>query len=137
MYTFAIISISSVVSQQMWQMPQCKNCTCHVVWLVILQKWALGYPLKISVKRTRGLLNKEQFLFGIAVFQVFCMTLCSLVSGEAFLSPLGSLFAFSHLLLYSVLSSYCASSFFFFIFTLCIFLCVFPVMVWGSSPVLL
>ncbi len=43
------------------------------------------------------------------------MTLCSLESGEAFLSPVGSLFVLSHLLLYFVLSSYCASSFVFFI----------------------
>ncbi len=30
-----------------------------------------GYILKIVLKRTRGLLNKEKFLFGISAFGVF------------------------------------------------------------------
>jgi hypothetical protein len=32
-----------------------------------------GYPLKILLKRTRGLLNKKIFLFGISAFGVFRM----------------------------------------------------------------
>jgi hypothetical protein len=34
-----------------------------------------GYPLKILLKRTRGLLNKEKSLFGISAFGVFQMIL--------------------------------------------------------------
>jgi hypothetical protein len=34
-----------------------------------------GYPLKILLKKTRGLLNKKKFLFGISAFGVFRMIL--------------------------------------------------------------
>jgi hypothetical protein len=34
-----------------------------------------GYPLKVLLKRTRGLLLKEKFLFGISAFGIFKMIL--------------------------------------------------------------
>jgi hypothetical protein len=34
-----------------------------------------GYALKNLLKRTRGLLRKEKFLFGISAFGVFSMIL--------------------------------------------------------------
>ncbi len=34
-----------------------------------------GYPLKILLKRTRGLLNKEKIIFAISAFGVFRMIL--------------------------------------------------------------
>jgi hypothetical protein len=45
-----------------------------MVSLIVLLK-VKGYPLKILLKRTRGLLNKEKFLFGISAFGVFRMIL--------------------------------------------------------------
>jgi len=45
-----------------------------MVSLIVLLK-IKGYPLEILLKRTRGLLNKEKFLFGISAFGVFRMIL--------------------------------------------------------------
>ncbi len=55
----------------------------QMVNLVFLLK-NKGYPLRILLKRTRGLLNRGKFLFGISVFGVFQMILYSLVSWELF-----------------------------------------------------
>ncbi len=44
------------------------------VSLIVLLK-VKGYPLKILLKRTRGLLDKEQFPIGISAFGVFRMIL--------------------------------------------------------------
>jgi hypothetical protein len=55
-------------------------CSCdkpfvfHMVSLIVLLK-VEGYPLKILLKRIRGLLDKEQFHFGISAFGVFRMIL--------------------------------------------------------------
>jgi hypothetical protein len=46
----------------------------QLVSLIVLLK-VKGYPLKILLKRTRGLLNKEKFLFGTSAFGVFRMIL--------------------------------------------------------------
>ncbi len=54
----------------------CRLCSCkkffvfQMVSLIVLLK-IKGYPLKILLKRTRGLLNKEKFLFGTSAFGVF------------------------------------------------------------------
>jgi len=45
-----------------------------MVSLIIFLK-VKGYPLKILLKRTRGLLIKEKFFFGISTFGVFKMIL--------------------------------------------------------------
>jgi hypothetical protein len=45
-----------------------------MVSLIVLLK-IKGCPLKILLKRTRGLLDEEKFLFGISAFGVFGMIL--------------------------------------------------------------
>jgi hypothetical protein len=45
-----------------------------MVSLIVFLK-VKGYPLKILQKRTRGLLVKEKFLFGISAFGIFKMIL--------------------------------------------------------------
>ncbi len=55
----------------------------QMVNLIVLLK-NKGYLLRILLKRTRGLFNREKFLFGISVFGVFQMILYSLVSWERF-----------------------------------------------------
>jgi hypothetical protein len=42
----------------------------QMISLIALLK-SKGYPLKIVLKRSRGLLDKEEFLVGISVFGVF------------------------------------------------------------------
>jgi hypothetical protein len=55
-------------------------CSCkkffvfQMVSLIVFLK-AKGYPLKVLLKRTRGLLLKEKFLFGISAFGIFRMVL--------------------------------------------------------------
>jgi hypothetical protein len=55
-------------------------CSCkkffvfHMVSLIVFLK-AKGYPLKVLLKRTRGLVLKEKFLFGISAFGIFRMIL--------------------------------------------------------------
>jgi hypothetical protein len=44
-------------------------------WSVLFLLKIKGYPLKILLKRTRGLLKKENSLFGISAFGVFRMIL--------------------------------------------------------------
>ncbi len=59
-----------------------------MVSLIVILK-AKGYPLKVLLKRTRGLVLKEKFLFGISAFGIFRMIFASgLVSGELPVSPL-------------------------------------------------
>jgi hypothetical protein len=53
----------------------CKEFFVSQMVSFIVQLKNKGYPLKILLKRTRGLLNKENFLFGISVFGVFQMIL--------------------------------------------------------------
>jgi hypothetical protein len=51
-------------------------CSCkeffvsQMVGIIVLLK-NNGYPPKILLKRTRGLLNKEKFLSGISAFGIF------------------------------------------------------------------
>ncbi len=53
----------------------CKNFfVFQMVSLIVFLK-AKGYPLKVLLKRTRGLLLKEKFLFGISAFGSFRMIL--------------------------------------------------------------
>ncbi len=55
-------------------------CSCkkffvfQMVSLIVFLK-AKGYPLKVLLKRTRGLVLKEKFLFGISAFGIFRMIL--------------------------------------------------------------
>jgi hypothetical protein len=46
----------------------------QMVSLIVFLK-AKGYPLKVLLKRTRGLVLKEKFLFGISAFGIFRMIL--------------------------------------------------------------
>jgi len=46
----------------------------HMVSLIVFLK-PEGYPLKFLLKRTRGLVVKEKFLFGISTFGIFRMIL--------------------------------------------------------------
>ncbi len=69
----------------------------QMVSLIVLLK-NKGYPHTILLERTRGLLNKEKFLFGISAFGFFKMILNGLVRGVLLVSPLGlcsSLLSFS------------------------------------------
>jgi hypothetical protein len=45
-----------------------------MVSLIVSLK-AKGYPLKVLLKRTTGLVLKEKFLFGISAFGIFRMIL--------------------------------------------------------------
>jgi hypothetical protein len=45
-----------------------------MVSLIVFLK-AKGYPLKVLLKRTRGLVLKEKFLFGVSAFGIFRMIL--------------------------------------------------------------
>ncbi len=53
-------------------------CSCQkffvfqMVSLIVLLK-AKGYPFKVLLKRTRGLVFKDKFLFGISTFGIFKM----------------------------------------------------------------
>jgi hypothetical protein len=55
-------------------------CSCkkffvfQMVSLIVFLK-VKGYPLKVLLKRTRGLVLKEKFLFGISTFGIFKMIL--------------------------------------------------------------
>jgi hypothetical protein len=55
-------------------------CSCkkffvfQMVSLIVFLK-AKGYPFKVLLKRTRGLVLKEKFLFGISAFGIFRMIL--------------------------------------------------------------
>jgi hypothetical protein len=55
-------------------------CSCkkffvfQMVSLIVFLK-AKGYPLQVLLKRTRGLVLKEKFLFGISAFSIFRMIL--------------------------------------------------------------
>ncbi len=55
-------------------------CSCkkffvfQVVSLIVFLK-AKGYPLKVLIKRTRGLVLREKFLFGKFTFGIFRMIL--------------------------------------------------------------
>jgi hypothetical protein len=96
-------------------------CSCkeffvsQMVSLTVLLK-NKGYPLKILLKRTRGLLNKEKILFGIAVFGVFQMILYKSCKWGASCKSIWSVF-FSALLFCVFCLSYCV--FLFFVISLC------------------
>jgi len=55
-------------------------CSCkkffvfQMVSLIVFLK-AKGYPFKVLLKRTRGLVLKEKFLFGVSAFGIFRMIL--------------------------------------------------------------
>jgi hypothetical protein len=46
--------------------------------LIVFLK-AKGYPFKVLLKRTRGLVLKEKFLFGISAFGIFRMILLQVI----------------------------------------------------------
>jgi hypothetical protein len=48
-------------------------------WSVLLSFWRQGYPLKVLLKRTRGLVLKEKLLFGISAFGIFRMILLRVI----------------------------------------------------------
>ncbi len=46
-------------------------------WSVLLSFWRQkGYPFKVLLKRTRGLVLKEKFLFGVSAFGIFSEWFC-------------------------------------------------------------
>jgi hypothetical protein len=57
-----------------------RPCSCkkffvfQMVSLLVFLK-AKGYPLKVLLKRTRGLVLKQKFLFGISAFGMFRLIL--------------------------------------------------------------
>ncbi len=76
-----------VINTQIYRFPRLCSCkkffVSQMVSLIVLLKNE-GYPVKILLKRTRGLLNKGKFLFGISAFGVleyfewFCIKCCKL-----------------------------------------------------------
>jgi len=67
-----------VINSQFYRFLRLCSCKKYFVFqmvsLIVFLK-AKGYPLKILLKRTRGLLIKEKFLFGISAFGLFKMIL--------------------------------------------------------------
>jgi hypothetical protein len=67
-----------VVNSQFYRFLRLCSCkkfiVVQMVSLIVFLK-AKGYPLKFLLKRTRGLLLKEKFLFGISTFGIFRMIL--------------------------------------------------------------
>jgi hypothetical protein len=77
-----------------------------MVSLIVLLK-NKAHPVKILLKRTRGLLNKNNSFLEFSTFGVFCMILYSLGNGELLVTPLGlfsSLLSFSLCFVYPVVS---------------------------------
>jgi hypothetical protein len=74
------ISITALlgISSQFYRFLRLCSCkeffVSQMVSLIVLLK-NKGYPLKILLNRTRGLLNEENFPFGISAFGVFQMIL--------------------------------------------------------------
>ncbi len=96
-------------------------CSCkeffvsQMVSLTVLLK-NKGYPLKILLKRTRGLLNKENFFLELQYLEYSKWFCISLVSGELLVSPLG---LYSSLLSFSVCFVDPVVLFLFFVISLC------------------
>jgi hypothetical protein len=67
-----------VINSQFYRFLRLCSCKKYFVFqmvsLIVFLK-AKGYPLKIILKRTRGLLIKEKILFGISAFGLFKMIL--------------------------------------------------------------
>ncbi len=67
-----------VINSQVYRFLRLCSCKKYFVFqmvsLIVFLK-AKGYALKILLKRTRGLLIKEKFLFGISAFGLFKMIL--------------------------------------------------------------
>jgi hypothetical protein len=67
-----------VINSQFYRFLRLCSCKKYFVFqkasLIVFLK-AKGYPLKILLKRIRGLLLKEKFLFGISLFGIFKMIL--------------------------------------------------------------
>jgi hypothetical protein len=67
-----------VINSQFYRFLRLRSCkqffVFQMVSLIVLLKVKV-YPVKILLKRTRGLLNKENFLFGTSAFGVFRMIL--------------------------------------------------------------
>jgi hypothetical protein len=67
-----------VINSQFYRFLRLCSCKKYFVFqkvsLIVFLK-PKGYPLKILLKRIRGLLLKEKFLFGISLFGIFKMIL--------------------------------------------------------------
>jgi hypothetical protein len=68
-----------------------------MVSLIVFLK-AKGYPFKILLKRTRGLVLNEKFLFGISAFGIQNDFASGHVSGELPVSPLVLSLTLKHIL---------------------------------------
>ncbi len=73
-------SMSTISGKYAFMVDLLRLCSCKEFFvsemaslIVLLQN--KGITLKILLKRTRGLLSKEKFLFGISTFGVFRMIL--------------------------------------------------------------
>jgi len=67
-----------VISTQFYRflrLCSCKNFFLFQMVSPIVFLKAKGYPFKVLLKRTRGLVLKEKFLFGISAFGIFRMIL--------------------------------------------------------------
>jgi hypothetical protein len=67
----SVIAMLEVINSQFKRFLSLCSCkeffVSQMVSLIVLLK-SKGHPLRILLKRTRGLLNKENFLFGISAF---------------------------------------------------------------------
>ncbi len=67
-----------VINSQIYRFLRLFSCkkffVFQMVSLIVFLK-AKGYPLKVLLKRTRGLVLKEKFVFGISAFGIFRMIL--------------------------------------------------------------
>ncbi len=67
-----------VINSQIYRFLRLFSCKkffdFQMVSLIVFLK-AKGYPLKVLLKRTRGLVLKEKFVFGISAFGIFRMIL--------------------------------------------------------------
>ncbi len=81
-----------VINSKFYRFLRLRSCkkffVFQMVSLIVFLK-AKGYPLKVLLKRTRGLVLKEKFLFRISTFGIFrLILLLGHVSGELPVSPL-------------------------------------------------
>jgi hypothetical protein len=83
----SMIAKLGVINSQFYiflRLCSCKFFVFQMVSLIFFLK-AKGYPLKALLKRTKGLVLKEKFLFGISTFGIFRMILLRVMYMGGFL----------------------------------------------------
>ncbi len=122
----SLLWLSWVLSSQFYRFLRLQSSffVSQIVSLIALLK-NKGYPLKILLKRNRGLLNEENYFCGtlsiLSHSEHSNPIMYRLVSGDLFETHLVS----SCCMLFYVLSSYCACTLLCFCFSPYAFLCVF------------